>query len=199
MKVSCDEKGIVKASEIVKNGGVIIFPTDTVYGIGCDPFNDKAIGRIYEIKGRNTKKPLPILSHSIEHLEKIVQFDEIAKKLATKFWPGPLTIILESTNENLMRSKYFEKNIAVRIPNNKCALSLLEKCDFVTGTSANRSGVSSFNDPKKCYQSDITCDLFLDGGIIDSLGESTIIEIIDNQVKLHREGILSRQEILRTL
>ena len=71
LKVSCDKKGIKETVQVIKNGGIVIFPTDTVYGIGCDPFNEQAVKKIYEIKSRNTSKSLPVLTYSIETAETI--------------------------------------------------------------------------------------------------------------------------------
>ena len=93
-QVSSDSAGIALAIESIKNGGVVIFPTDTVYGIGCDPYNEDAIKRIYELKNRDSTKPLPILGYSKQFLENIVEFDEITNRIAEKFWPGRLTIVL---------------------------------------------------------------------------------------------------------
>ena len=76
MKVKCDKEGIEKASKVVKDGGIIVFPTDTVYGMGCDPYNKKAVDKIYQIKGRSKTKPFPILAYSIDAASEIVEFDK---------------------------------------------------------------------------------------------------------------------------
>ena len=95
MKVKCDNKGIEKASKIIRDGGIVVFPTDTVYGIGCDPYKKKSVDRIYQIKGRVKTKPFPVLAYSFDEASKIVEFDKDSKKIAKKFWPGPLTLILK--------------------------------------------------------------------------------------------------------
>jgi len=100
LKVSCDKEGIEKASQIINQGGVAIFPTDTVYGIGCNPYNKDSVRKIYEIKSRDVSKPFPVLAYSKDIAERIVFFDEFAKKIAERFWPGPLTIILKLTDKN---------------------------------------------------------------------------------------------------
>jgi L-threonylcarbamoyladenylate synthase len=78
---------------MIKEGGVVVFPTDTIYGIGCDPHNDSAVARIFRIKGRDEKKPLPVLAYSIQEVEKIVSLGKVGRTLAKKFWPGALTIV----------------------------------------------------------------------------------------------------------
>ncbi len=90
LKVSCNKKGMKKASQIINRGGIVIFPTDTVYGIGCNPYNKEAVEKIYKIKSRDITKSVPVLTYSIKTAEKIVEFDQFTKKIVEKFWPGPL-------------------------------------------------------------------------------------------------------------
>ena len=199
MKVKCNKEGIVKASKIIKNGGIVIFPTDTVYGIGCNPYNKEAIQRIYKIKSREISKSLPILAFSKDVAAKIVEFDKDSEKIAEKIWPGPLTLILKLTDEKLKASLNVVDKIAIRVPKHQCTLELLKKCNYVIGTSANISGTSPFRNPHECYQNIHDFDLFLDGGTITSEGESTIIEFEEGKLKIHREGVLTRKEILKIL
>ena len=194
-KVSCNHDGIKIALKSIKNGGIVIFPTDTVYGIGCDPYNKDALNKIYEIKKRDKNKILPILGYSINDLEKIVEFDKTTKKIVKKLWPGQLTIILPLKDEKLKKSMDVNDKIAVRVPNNKCVLSLLKECKLMIGTSANVSTKKSFVDPKQCEKSITGYDVFLDGGKIQSLGESTIIEIINEEIKILRQGVISDEKI----
>jgi len=197
LKVNCDKEGIEKASQIISEGGIVIFPTDTVYGIGCNPYDKTAVEKIYEIKSRNIVKSLPVLTYSKETAKKIVQFDKITEKIADKFWPGPLTIILKVKDEKIKESLNLEDKIAIRVPNHQCTLELLQKCDFLVGTSANVSGNSSYTNPKDCLKDMKGYDVFVDGGIISSGGESTIIEIENEEIKIIREGSLSKEEILQ--
>jgi len=197
LKVNCDEKGIETAQQIVKKGGIVIFPTDTVYGIGCDPYNKKSVKKIYDLKSRDFSKPFPILVDSKETAKKIAIFDETSDKISEKFWPGPLTVILKLTDDKLKESLNLEEKIALRVPDNKCILKLLEKCNFLVGTSANISNQDSSSDPDECLKNMQNFDIFVDGGVIDSKGESTIIEIENGKVKIIREGSLSRDEILK--
>jgi len=199
LKVKCDKEGIKKASKTIKDGGVVVFPTDTVYGIGCNPYDKKAVQKIYKIKSRVISKSLPILAFSKDTAAKIVEFDKNSEKIAQKIWPGPLTLILKLTDENLKASLNVDDKIAIRVPKHQCTLELLKKCNFVIGTSANVSGTGPFRDPQECYQNIQDFDLFLDGGIITSVGESTIIEFNEGKLKIHREGVLTRKEILKML
>ena len=103
MKVNCNDKGIRKSVEIIENGGVIIFPTDTVYGIGCNPYDVNAVKKIYEIKSREKTKSLPVLASSIEIVKQITIMDEFTEKIVKKYWPGPLTLILKLKDKNLKK------------------------------------------------------------------------------------------------
>jgi L-threonylcarbamoyladenylate synthase len=199
LRVKCDKEGISKASSIIKSGGIVVFPTDTVYGIGCDPYNKESIQRIYKIKSREISKSLPILAFSKDIAAKIVEFDKDSEKIAQKVWPGPVTLILKLTDEKLKTSLNVGDKIAIRVPKHQCTLELLRECNFIIGTSANISGMGSFRNSEECYQNIHNFDLFLDGGTITSEGESTIIEFEEGKLKIHREGVLTRKEILKIL
>ena len=196
MKVNCNEEGIKKTSQVIDEGGIVVFPTDTVYGIGCNPYNENAVKKIYKIKSRDKVKSLPVLAYSIDIVKKIVIMDEFTEKIVKKNWPGPLTLILEVTDQKLKKALNLQNKIAVRIPESKCTLKLLEKCELVVGTSANISGNSPFTDPDDCIKNIKNYDLFLNGGTITSRGESTIIEIEDEKIKIIREGALKIEDII---
>ena len=196
MKVNCNDEGIRKSVEIIENGGVIIFPTDTVYGIGCNPYDENAVKKIYEIKSREKIKSLPVLASSIEIVKQITIIYEFTEKIIKKYWPGPLTLILKLKDKNLKKSLNLEDKIAVRIPNSVCTLKLLNKCNLLVGTSANVSGDSSFTDPQECMKNVKNYDVFVDGGTITSKGESTIIEIENEKIHVIREGALKKEDIV---
>ena len=195
LKVECNEEGIKKTSQIIKEGGIVIFPTDTVYGIGCNPYNEKAVKKIYEIKSREKIKALPVLAYSIDIVKKIVVIDKFTENILQKNWPGPLTLILELKDQELKKSLNLQNKIAVRIPDSECTLKLLEKCELIVGTSANISGNASYTDPNNCIKNIKNYDLFLNGGTITSKGESTIIEIKNEAIKIIREGALKMKDI----
>ena len=196
LKVECNEEGIKKTSQIIKEGGIVVFPTDTVYGIGCNPYNEKAVKKIYEIKSREKIKALPVLAYSIDIVKKIVVIDKFTENILQKNWPGPLTLILELKDQELKKSLNLQNKIAVRIPNSKCTLKLLEECKLLVGTSANISGNLSYTNPDECIKNIKNYDVFLNGGTITSKGESTIIEIENEEIKIIREGALRAEDIL---
>ena len=195
MKMDCNEKGIEKTWQVIKKGGIAIFPTDTVYGIGCNPYNINAVKKIYEIKSREKIKSLPVLAYSLDIVKEITCIDSFTEKIIKKYWPGPLTLILKLTDKKLKKSLKLDKKIAVRIPDSKCTLKLLEKCGLLVGTSANISGNSSYTNPNECIKNIKNYDIFLNGGTITSKGESTIIEIENDKIKIIREGVLKIKDI----
>ena len=183
------------AYQTVKDGGIVIFPTDTVYGIGCDPYNKNSVSLLYKIKKREKTKPFPVLGYSKKELEKIAEFNSLATKIAEKFWPGPITMILDVKDTDIQKSLGLGNKIAVRVPDNTCILSLLKECKVLVGTSANISDETSLIDPNECETKIPNYDLLIDGGIITSKGESTIVEIDGDEVKIVREGSVSEKEI----
>ena len=195
MKISCEDDDVQKAASAISDGAVIVFPTDTVYGLGCNPYNRDAVLSIYEIKKREKTKPFPVIGYSKEELERIAEFNKLEEKIAEKFWPGAITLILKVKDKEIQKSLSLGEKIAVRVPNNKCALALLKECKLLVGTSANISGTEPFSDPKECNENLTGYDLFMDGGIISSKGESTIVEIENNDVKILRKGGISKEMI----
>ena len=194
--MNCDKDGVEKTSQIIEKGGVAVFPTDTVYGIGCNPYNVNSVKKIYEIKSRDEIKSLPVLAYSLDIVKKITIIDKFTEKIIKKYWPGPLTLILTLTDQKLKESLKLQNKIAIRIPDSKCTLKLLEKCKLLVGTSANISGNSSYTNPDECIKNIKNYDVFLNGGTITSKGESTIIEIENEKIKIIREGALKAEDIM---
>ncbi len=199
LRVECNSEGIEKATKSIRSGGVVVFPTDTVYGIGCNPYDNKAVEKIYKIKNRESQKLLPLLGYSLDELEKIAVFTTEMKKIIEKFWPGPITLIVELKDDKIKQSMKLKERIAVRIPKNECALSLLKECRIIIGTSANISGSKSFTDPDDCEKNLVGYDVLVDGGKIPSGDESTIIEFYGNKLKILRKGSISEEEIREIL
>ena len=199
----CGKKAdIYKCASIISSGGIVVYPTDTIYGIGCDPYNDSSVQRIFKIKGRNKKKPLPVLACSIEDIEKIVFLDKIGKLLARNYWPGALTIVSPLKDDNISSQLTAGKSsIGVRIPNNRCTLQLLKHCKYLAGTSANMSGEKP---PKSALEVMLSpldhFDALLDGGTVEKGIESTIVDISESIApKIIREGAIKSEEVHKVL
>jgi L-threonylcarbamoyladenylate synthase len=197
----CKRGHTLKCASIIKSGGVIVYPTDTAYGIGCNPYLEEAVERIFEIKGRNKVKPFPILASNLQDIEKIASLGEIGKRLARIFWPGALTIISTLIDTRISTKVTAGKTtIGVRVPNNKCAVALLKRCKYLVGTSANKSGENPSNSISEVILSSLTgFDAILDGGNIGEGRASTILDLSGRIPKIIREGAISSEQIARVL
>ena len=179
-------------------GRVIIFPTDTVYGIGTQIFDIEGIKRIYEIKKRPLDKPLACLCANIQQIEDIAVLNDIARKLINVFLPGALTLILEAKEE--VKNQIGYKTIGVRIPNSKIALNILEENGPMLTTSVNDSGEKPLNHYDEIY------DKY--NGIVDKIYDndakileipSTVLLINGDELKVLREGSIKIEEINKVL
>ncbi len=187
-----DEDKIKQAAEIIKGGGTVAFPTETVYGLGADALNEKAVKKIFEAKGRPQDNPL-IIHVASKNIEKYVcEVPDIAKKFIDEFWPGPITIILKKkeiipyvTSANL-------ESIGIRMPANKIALKLIELSGTaIAAPSANISGKPSPTDYERCIEDLDGRVNYILGGEHSNVGvESTIVDCtIDPPVVLRPGGI----------
>lgn len=172
-------------------GRVIVFPTDTVYALGCDPYDGRALERIYGIKGRPRSKGLPVLGLRPE-IEKVARLDGAAAKLADEFWPGPVTLVVPLRDERLAAS-LGSLSAALREPAGRCAQDLLRACGLLVGTSANLSGGPAPSSPGQCSLDGY--DLLVDGG--PAGGEpSTVVDCA--RKKILRRGAAA-EEVERAL
>jgi len=185
------------ASFMLKFGEVIVFPTDTVYGLGANPFNEMSVLRVYEIKGREFNKPLPILVPDINTALKLGVFDERALKLARKFWPGSLTIVVRRKIGIASLTLGGQDKIALRMPNHNVALKLAKSLGgAIVGTSANISGfkaAKTASEAKKMLENKVR--LILDAGPSPKKIPSTIVDVTVKPFKIIRLGPVSIEEI----
>jgi L-threonylcarbamoyladenylate synthase len=197
--VSCDQSGINLATTTIKNGGLVVFPTDTVYGLGCDPRNAKAVEKIFKTKKRKESKHLPVLAYSKEVVSEIAVFDEISNKISNRFWPGQVTLVLNLKDQEIKEAMGLNDKVAVRVPNNPCINALLKECKLVVGTSANFSGQPAFTDSKEVLENFSGYDIFLDGGLISNSTSSTIVEVKDGSIEILRQGKITKEEIINSI
>jgi L-threonylcarbamoyladenylate synthase len=197
--VGADLEGVVVAVEVVGKGGVICYPTDTVYGLGCNPLNSSAVERVMRVKGERTK-PMPVLVKDLESAERLAQFSDRARKLARGFWPGPLTMVLPAS-PLLPRILVPNGTVGLRSPKLAICLELLGLCSgALVGTSANATGK-----PPALSAGDVVrelgdkIDLVLDGGSLPLGVASTVIDLAKPKPTILREGPIGIQEIVRCL
>jgi len=183
------ERGpIEKAASIVRRGGLIVFPTDTVYGLGCDPMNEEALARLFETKGR-TSKPVSVLCYSAKRAGELVELKGRALELAKACWPGALTIIAPLRRRVPSLLTQGLPNLGVRVPDQQSCLELIGRCSgWLTGTSANVSGRPSARTASDAVsQLGGSVDLVLDGGTLRGR-ESTVVKVVGEQVTILRTG-----------
>jgi len=200
--LSSRTRDIDRAARIVRKGGVIAFPTDTVYGLGCDPRDPHALSRLLSAKGRvRGRKPFPILVASSKLAEQIAVMDGRAKALAARFWPGALTIVLRPRISFPRSLTMCRKTIAVRCPGNRVALQLVRKCGgFLTGTSANTTGrppCTSAEAVRRALGERI--DAVVDGGRSPRRAGSTIVRVNSRGVTILRKGPIRYTQIRRAI
>lgn len=190
------KEAIKKAAEVLKVGGIVVYPTETLYGLGANPFDSQALYKVFEIKGRDISKPISLAFRDLKQLEKFVAIAPNARKLVEKFLPGPLTLILPAKlhmDEILGGDK-----IGVRIPDNKIALELLKEVNFpLTATSANLSGGKDpVTSEEAVEQIGDKVDLVLDAGKCKYGKPSTVVNLTSGKIEVVREGIISKKELV---
>ena len=194
-----DESELNEIKEILDNDGVIIFPTDTVYGIACNCFSEKAIKKVFDIKKRPENKPINVLSNNLDEIKLVSKnISEKEEFLINKYMPGALTIILDKNEKVSDILTAGLDTIGVRIPKNNISLRILENVSYpLATTSANISGDSAgikITDFLKEF--DGVVDAIIDGGETDLKVASTIVRVeSDNKLKIIREGTLKIKEM----
>lgn len=190
---------ITKAADIIKNGGLVAFPTETVYGLGANAFNSKAVAKIFEAKGRPNFNPLISHISEIETLYELAKTDERVIALAQQFWPGPLTFVLKRKNLNSSLDLVCAglSSLSVRMPNHKIALELIKQAGVpIAAPSANRSQSISPTTARHVYESlGSKVDIIIDGGSSNVGVESTIIDLTTSKTVLLRAGGLAKEDI----
>lgn len=194
---------IKQAVESLERGGIICFPTDSVFAISCDATNTSAVNRIFDLKKREKNKALPVLVKDFSMAKQLVIFNEKARLLSDAFWPGLLTIILPLRDKSGLPDVVNQglRSLAVRVPGNDIALDILKAFNKpLIGTSANISGMeSSYNAGmiKKYFGDDV--DVVIDGICSDSAKLSTIIDLSEDTYAIIREGAIPKEEIKNVL
>ena len=188
-----DKRSIARAAKILRSGGLVAFPTETVYGLGANLLDKKSVARLCKVKARPRGKPFTVHIENVSLIKKLgCGIIGPAKVLINKYWPGPLTIILNSKDG---------QKIGFRMPDNKVALSLIKGSGVpVVAPSANISGrVPPTSAEGVLKQLNGKIDILLDAGPTDVGIESTVIDMTVTPPKILREGAISKRELLRTI
>lgn len=198
LKTNIDLDKIKEAGLEIKNGNLVLFPTETVYGIGANALNVNAVNKIFKAKGRASDNPLIVHICNLEMLNNLVQeIGGIEQKLIDNFWPGPLTIIFnrkECIPNNVTAGL---ETVGIRMPSNKLARKLIEFAELpIAAPSANISGKPSGTKVEDIIDElDGKVDYILDGGMVDIGVESTVVRVIDNKVHILRPGKITVEDI----
>ena len=194
---SLSDRALGQILSFLQDGGVIAFPTDTAYGLGADPFNEGAVRRIFEMKGRAETKPILVLVDSIAMANSIARLSDTALALAERFWPGPLTMVLPARASVSATVTAGSETIGVRWANNVFTQRLLEAFGRpITATSANRSGLPSAVTAEEVrVQLGDSLEMLVDGGELPAREGSTLLDVTQIPVRLLREGPIAKAEL----
>ena len=190
------------AVRVLKGGGVIVFPTETLYGLGADALDEEAVEKIFQLKGRDPRNPIPVLMADHELLHTVVpQVPTTAPKLIDRYWPGPLTLVLPGQKNIPKPLCNPAGGVGVRISSQPIATLLVNELGRpLTATSANPSG----KEPARTLQEAKTyfagrVELFVDGGALTSKSGSTVVEVMEDSIKIIREGEINAYELRQVL
>jgi L-threonylcarbamoyladenylate synthase len=194
------KEAVEEAVRVVSKGGVIIYPTDTVYGIGCDATNEEAVKRVFRIKKRHEDKAVPLLVSDLEMAKKSAYFNEKVEKMLLSVWPGPITVLL-SKKHSLPRIVTGNKpTVALRIPDYKITHYMVVLCGVpLVATSANISGEPSSNRIEEVIEqfrkSDLRPDLVLNAGDLKFSEPSTILDLSKGKPIITRVGLVNKKKL----
>ena len=205
IKLDLDDKNQIEevstdVAGILRSGKVVIYPTDTLYGIGTNAFDENAIAKIYKIKKQDRNKPISVIVKDIKMARRISCIDSKVEKILERIWPGPITIVLRKKDNVPYLLTGNGETIAIRISDNSFISALMEKIDFpITATSANISGeknlLKSDEIVEKFKNSKPSPDLFIDAGDIKDPTASTIIDLTTSVPKILRTGIVGKEKM----
>jgi tRNA threonylcarbamoyl adenosine modification protein (Sua5/YciO/YrdC/YwlC family) len=203
VKINCDmpEPSLVRyAADQIRAGQVLGMPTDTFYGLAADPYNLRAVERVYEIKSRSRHKPLSLLIESVDQAEELAQpLPEEFYVLARRYWPGPLTIIVKASPRLPLKVTANTGNVALRVPNAQIPLAVVQAAKIpITATSANLSGETECTTAMAVRdQLQDRLSIIVDGGTSPREIASTIVDLTDEEARWRvlREGAISAQDI----
>lgn len=193
------EEAAKRAAQILASGGLIVYPTDTLYGIGVNALDGSAINRLRTLKAREAKKPLSVLAPSLEEIENHAEVSELVRSIAAKHLPGALTLVLPA-RPHVPEYLTHLGGTSFRVPADEFALELAHVAPHpVTATSANRAGMmtpSTIQDIIAHFGNDIQfIDLFVDDGPRDGGQASTVVSFVTNPPHVIREGVISKEDL----
>jgi L-threonylcarbamoyladenylate synthase len=195
-----DHAAIAEAVGVLHGGGVVAYPTDTLYGLAVDPASDAAVRKLFDLKGRDAAAAIALIAADPTQAEQAGRFGPIERRLAASFWPGPLTIVVPAaaTLSSLLAPR---GTLGVRVPDHAVARALAQRFgECITATSANPSGAAapaSAAGVVRAFPAGV--DLLIDAGPSRGGAPSTIVEVVDGRLRLHRAGAIAWERVLEFL
>lgn len=201
---SATKEVLHEVGEILKKGGSIVYPTDTVYGLGVNPFDDFAVRRLFRIKKRPETKPVPLIVKSIAMAKKLAYIDARKEKILRALWPGAVSVVLHKRDIISDLISAGTSTVALRIPDSEFCLGLMKVFNGpTTSTSANISGEQAMNNPKSIYdrfkKETYRPNLIIDGGVLETNQASTVIDFTGERVKITRVGPVKLKDLRKIL
>ena len=191
---------IREAAQMIRDGLVVAYPTDTVYGLAVDPRNGGAVRRLFELKGRPESSALTLIAADIAQVETVADVTPHAERLAARWWPGPLTMVLRAKAVLARETLAGGGTVGVRVPDHAVAIALARAMEFcVTATSANRSGAAAASSADAVLSALPDVDAIVDAGPSRGGASSTIVEASGRDVTLLRQGAVPWDRVLRSL
>lgn len=184
---------------VLRAGGVVAYPTDTLYGLAADPRSERAVARIFALKGRAETSALPLIAADLEQAREAGTFDPHAESLAERWWPGPLTIVVPARPGLAAAILAGGNTVAVRVPAHDVARALARQFGAcITSTSANRSGTPPVSRAADVVLALPELDAIVDGGQTTGGPPSTIVEVQQGRVRLVRDGAIAWSRVLES-
>lgn len=198
--ITPDPSVIAVAAGMIAGGLVVAYPTDTLYGLAVDPRNAAAVRRLFDLKGRPESSALTLIAADVAQVREAAAMTVAAERLAARWWPGPLTIVMDARPALARESLAGGPTVGVRVPNHAAAVALARAAGFcITATSANRSGAAAAATPDAAAEALPDVDAVLDAGPAPGGAPSTIVSAAGRDVTLVRAGAVPWDRVLRSL
>jgi L-threonylcarbamoyladenylate synthase len=197
---SPDPAVIREAADLIRRGLVVAYPTDTLYGLAVDPRNAEAVKRLYDLKGRADTSALTLIAADLSHVRAAGEMTPEAERLAARWWPGPLTIVVRARAILAREMLAGGRTVGIRIPDHAVAGALARDAGFpITATSANRSGANAASTADAVAAALPDVDAIVDAGPVRGGSPSTIVDASESPVTLLRQGVVAWDKVLRSL
>lgn len=191
------EPQLAEAVTVIRRGGVVAFPTDTLYGLAADPGSAEAVEKVLALKGRDAAQTIALMAADLAQVERICDLTTMARHAAAQFWPGPLTVLMRAKPGLAPTTIGPDGLVGVRVPDHVVALALARACGYaVTATSANRSGQQATADPDEVAAALPDLDLLLDAGKAPGGPPSTLVDLSGDVPRLVRAGAMPWDRVL---